>query len=536
MKFKKLAIYTMAFALLGGVASCESPLKDFNLQISTEVIRHSAVLQVAGADGSDISNATIRLIGGDMDDIYNLEGRKTFQLANGFVAFGVNPNREVMPGAPVTFQVEIAAAGYTTQIVTVAISNINNGIQAVRLVRPMNLPDGVASNTQTVALGANGATTTAVTVGASDNASGVEVSIAIPAGTQFLDANGNVIQGGTLTVNTLGFDALSEDALALFPGGSLQAEGVIGPDGSTSSGTFNPAAATTIDMNVGGVAVRQFSQPIQITMDVSPDFQLSTGAALTPNTQLVSYSFSPSDPVWTYQQTAMVTGSAASGYSLSFATDHLTTFVGGEFIKSCAAVSEVTFTGEWITQGFTYPVTVEALHHGQVISTRTFSVSQGNQTIALENLPASDVTVVVRNTVGAVVAQGPLAACGTTTQIAIPNPPGTFVTLQLYVRCPNNTTPITLLPTFQMEYRVTGTSRWSYLGEVNNGFLSTTLLKADGTRYDFRATWKNRTKVVAGKTVVESNIATVGVQPGDIIGEKAGATNLAILTEECNGL
>src|SRR5690606_41657879 len=95
---------------------------------------------------------------------------------------------------------------------------------------------------------------------------------------------------------------------------------------------------------------------------------------------------------------------------------------------------------------------------------------------------------------------------------------------------------LTLLPTFQMFYREVGTTEYKYLGSVSNGFLRTTLLKTDGTQYDFKAIWNERVKVVGGHSISEDNTATVGIGPGDIIGSKAGSTNLAILTEECNNL
>jgi len=38
---------------------------------------------------------------------------------------------------------------------------------------------------------------------------------------------------------------------------------------------------------------------------------------------------------------------------------------------------------------------------------------------------------------------------------------------------------------------------------------------------------------VENKAVEADNSGTVGTKPGDIIGVKAGATNLGILTEEC---
>src|SRR5690606_3404623 len=132
-----------------------------------------------------------------------------------------------------------------------------------------------------------------------------------------------------------------------------------------------------------------------------------------------------------------------------------------------------------------------------------------------------------------------LAGCGQATAIQLPDPSdatSTTSTLQLYVRCPGQTTVVTLLPTFQMFYRESGTTEFKYLGSVSNGFLRTTLLKTDGTKYDFKAIWNERVKIVNDHSVSEDNTATVGIETGDIMGSKAGATNLAILAEECNNL
>jgi len=117
----------------------------------------------------------------------------------------------------------------------------------------------------------------------------------------------------------------------------------------------------------------------------------------------------------------------------------------------------------------------------------------------------------------------------------LPNPNPVIkpkVTLQLYVRCPNKQ-EITLTPNFDLYYRLAGKGTFVLLGEVKEGLLATDLLKSHGTRYDFKAVWKGRTKTVENKAVEADNSGTVGTKPGDIIGVKAGATNLGILTEEC---
>src|SRR5690606_4773035 len=147
--------------------------------------------------------------------------------------------------------------------------------------------------------------------------------------------------------------------------------------------------------------------------------------------------------------------------------------------------------------------------------------------------------VVVRTQAGNVLAEGPLAACGQETAIQLPNPgdaSSTTSTLQLYVRCPGQASVITLLPTFQLFYREVGTSEFKYLGSVNNGYLRTTLLKTDGTKYDFKAIWNERVKILNDHTVTEYNTATLGTAQGDILGHHVLLTNLAILQQECDKL
>ena len=537
MKIKRFAQYLLSMALLGSVLSCENPLKDFNLLISTEVIQNSITLEVLNTDGQAV-NATVKVSGTDAADIYNLSGIKDFKLVSNLVSFGVDPNRQPTVADPIRFKVEFAAAGYLTEVVDVTIADINNGIMPIRLAKVADVPDGAVTVIKSFTVGADGALPTAATI-ALDNPEGPSMSINIPAGTQFLDANGKVITGRSVSVSIVSYDPTDPAALALFPGGRLQADGVVLAGGAASSGTFNPAASTSIMMGVDGVAVRAFSKPIAIEMGLSEDFAPSSGSAVSAGTALSIFSNTPSNPVWKHEKEATVQKSG-DDFVIGFTVDHLTTFLAGEFIASCAPISQIDFTADWIDQGFTYPVIVEALKDGNIIASRLFSISSENKSIGLDYLPASGVKIVVRRTTdNSIIAESALAACGSVTNIVLQSPyqpEVPKVTLQLYVRCPDKTTTITLLPSFQLFYRNAGTGAYEYLGEVNNGFLSTTLLKSDGTKYDFRAVWKGRSKTVNAKAVQADNSGTIGIQPGDIIGEKSGATNLAILIEECGKL
>lgn len=539
MKIRKLAIYTLAVALLGGVASCENPLKDFNLQISTEVIEHYATLRVVDTDGNNVSGVSVTLVSGDTQDIYNMSGYKDFSMTDNLVTFGIDPKRTPTASNPVQFRVQFSASGYNTQIVPVAITDVSAGIQTVVLTRPSEVLDGVEEVIENIDLNTDGSTSSAVTVEVPSAVGEGNLTLTIPAGTQFKDANGTVITGTYVQIIVTSIDADNEAAVVLLPGGDLRSDQVILADGSNVSGTFSPAAIADIKMYVNGVQVKEFSQSLTVSMPVDDDYVSPiTGQPVSAGTVFDVFSNSDNG-VWRFEGNTTVTGSAAAGFRVSFQIDHLTFYMAGEFGEACSSARVVTFSGDWMSNGSTYPIIVDAVWGGKVIVSNLYSINENNNSISLMNVPATGVSIVVRNGDGNILEQGPLAGCGQVTSMQLPNPgdaTGTTSTLQLYVRCPDQTTVITLLPTFQLFYRESGTTEFKYLGAVDNGFLRTTLLKTDGTQYDFKAIWNERVKIVNGHTISEDNTATVGIQPGDIIGTKAGATNLAILTEECNNL
>ncbi|MEJ5054254.1 hypothetical protein [Sphingobacterium sp. MYb382] len=534
MKFKRLTQYILTLTLMGGVLSCQNPLKDFNLLISTEVVKHYVKMEVLTTEAQAV-NATIKLTSGDTQDVYNENGYKDFKLVSNLVTFGLDPKRNPTVSDPVRFKVEVSAPGYVTQLVDVTISDKNDGYFRIRLAKPTTVPEGAAAVTKTVPINADGSLPISASV-VVNNADGPSMTLNIPAGTQFLDANGKVITGGALTIKAVAFDPSDPNATTLFPGGRLQADGVVMPGGGTSSGTFNAGGSTTIEMVIDGVPIRKFSKPIAVGVELSNDFVLSSGAAPVGGGPIAVFSNSPSNPGWRHETQSTIK-KVGNDLTVEFSVDHLTTFVVGEFVPSCSPVSEIEFSADWIEQGITHVVSVEAVKNNKVIASRTFSVSQTNKTVTLDYLPAEGVTIVVRRTTGdlGIVVQAPLAACGSKTSLTLPNPNPVIkpkVTLQLYVRCPNKP-EITLTPNFDLYYRLAGKGAFVLLGEVKEGLLATDLLKSDGTKYDFKAVWKGRTKTVENKAVEADNSGTVGTKPGDIIGVKAGATNLGILTEEC---
>lgn len=539
IKLNKLAINSLFLSLFGVLYSCESPLKDFNLQVSSEVIKHNITLRVADLEGKDISGVSISLASGDIQDIYNMDGKKHFQLTDNLITLGLNPNRIPNVEKPVRFRVKLTANGYMTQTVPVAITDVSSGLQTIILRKSMVIPIGVKEIVDNLGLEKNGAISKQTIISIPSAQGSGNMTMTIPSGTQFLDEKGEIITGNSLQVTVTSIDGNNRDAQVLLPGGSLRSDEVILEDGKTSSGTFSPLAIAQVRMLVNATVVKKFSKPILVRMTV-PSRHISpiTRQSIVAGKSFQIFSNSTGES-WRYERNSTVTGSAMNGYSVQFPISHLSYILAGEFGEGCGSARVIHFSGDWMKNETTHPIQVEAIWGDKVIFSNQFSIHQDKNTISIMDLPREDVRLVVKNSSGKFLAEGSLASCGQRTDMKLPDPgevTATTSTLQLYVRCPKKASTITLLPTFQMFYKVTGTSAYKYLGSVHNGFLRTTLLKTDGTKYDFKAIWNDRVKIVSGKTVKEDNTATVGTSPGSLIGSMAGATNLAILKEECNKL
>ncbi|HUH18909.1 hypothetical protein [Albibacterium sp.] len=541
------------FILVGALIStmlfsqCADPLKGFELNVSTDVIHYTTLIQVKDANGNTPSGVTVTIGGRDAESIYNLAGEKTFAVTQGIVALGVHPKAEPTANNNVQFSVVLSGPGYVTQNVPVTINYKQfESVRTVTLLKPANPPvPGVVESVTTTPLVNNATATPIVLTVGSGNVGQQSVNIEVASGTQFLDAAGQVITGSSLTSSVTLFDPSEETALAVFPGGSLTTNNVI-PEGggAAQAGSFVPAGLVNIEFMMGNTQVKRFSKPITIDIQLDPNFiNPSTDATLKDGEQLAIYSYDTGTAQWTFEKNITVK-KVNGNLTARFDTDHLTWYMVGVFFQSCNTPLVVNVDSPWMQDGITYSLTVEAIIGGKVVSSTQASVTKGDATITLPQLPVSSGLISIRvkdgNGVDLTANEGfygiKLVAIGCT---ALPfnfqlNEPTSKpkVTLQLYVRCPGDDMVLNVLPTFYLYYKATDAKEFKLLGVVKNGFISSSMLTA-GAEYDFKAVWGDNVKVVNNKVVTADNSGTVGTKPGDIIGEKAGATNLEMLTEAC---
>lgn len=538
MNIHKNIIYILALLLIGTV-SCEKPLKDFNLQISTDLIKDYVTLKVVDIQGNSIKDLSIKLLSGDIQDIYNLDGYKDFKPVDNLINFGLDPKRTASASSPIRFSIEIKAPEYLTQTVPVVISGVSAGIQTVVLIKPNNNLEGTESVLENVNLTDKGAIANKTTLKMPSAVGKEDIEITIPEGTQFKDDAGNIIVGNILQLFVTSIDAYNTNAIHLLPGSSLRTNEVFLSGGKKAAGTLSSLAVAEIKMLINGISVTSFSQPLTIRMPVNSNYSSPITGKKIANDMSVQLFSNSKNGIWTFEQNNTISGTLSTGYYVSFPINHLSFYMAAEFGEACVENRLIEFSGDWINEGFTYPITVNTKWGDNIIATAQYSINKDNNKITVDNIPAIGASIEVYSASNHLLAEGLLASCNQLTHMELPNPGNAqnkISTLQLYVRCPDKTDIITLLPTFQMFYRISGSTEFHYLGAVDNGLLRTTLLKTDGTKYDFKAVWNDRVKIVEGHTVKEDNSGTIGTSPNDIIGTKAGATNLKILTEECKKL
>lgn len=530
------------------VSRCKDPLENLELNVNTEILHYTSMIQIEDGNGNPVSDINARIIGRNASVIYNLSGYKDFSVKGGLLGLGVHPENEPSQNQPVSFEVELGGGGFLTQVVPVVISeNQPYSVRTVNMLKVDAPPVGVAIEQASLDL-ENGTMPAGKTVSTVlENEAAQTAQVSLTGGTQFQDENAGAISGESLNMSIVYLNASQESALSVFPGGGRNSDNVI-PENSSqvSSGAFNPSAVVNVEFFIGTTPVKRFSQPIRLSIGLDPAFHnINTGAVIEEGDQLSVYSYETASAQWRFEKYTTVEMDNGKPVA-NFETDHLTWYMVGNYVNSCTSPATLRLSGNWMTSGNTYPLKIEAMLAGKVLSTMQASVTAGNPVVSMTDLPLQSEGVAIRvSTVDGQLLtdqQGvPLPANSCNTEQVIPlNPPAynsAKVTLQLYVRCPGQQTVVNVLPTFYLYYREAKTSGdatgFKLLGVVKNGFLSTALLTTDVKAYDFKAVWGNNIKYVYKKIVAADNSATVGTAPGDIIGVKDGANNLSVLEENC---
>lgn len=536
---KLLSFLLVVVFLLNG---CRNPAYEVNVLFDAQVITYKAGLQLTDANGAALpANIDVTVTGTDAGSIYDFSGTKKIYAPNGVITLGVHPKEIPTASKTLSFNVIIKIPGYEEKNIpmTIAVNQFTQDIKGITMVRTTVPTPYTSVAVKDFPLGAGGATT-AISSFSTPSTSAVPqtTAISIPAGTTFKDANGNLLSGGSLTAQAINFDAGDPALVSLFPGGDLSASNVVGKDGTVGEAFFSPAGFTDITMFVGGVEVRQFSNPINVSIQVDPNFKLNGSATVIKAGDLLSvYSYQVSTGQFKYETEVAASIDGSGKLAIPFTTNHLTKFIVGEvFSTSNCTIPEVTFIAPWLNANSTV-VTIDifTLDGTKLLATAEEVVFNGTK-VPFENLPPFAVSYIIKQGTTTIAAGNITDPCaGSALSITLPNPatPVDLVTLLLNVKCPQGQITV---PNFDLYYKAVGApeSQYTLLGTVTNGSIKTTLLKV-GTSYDFRAYWGNTIKTVGNRPITTADMSTT-VGENDFLGSKSPQYNKSLLIEACKGI
>lgn len=314
----KKIVYTVmaAFAVLmiNGCQKSPSEIMDsvdnyVEVGNSYSFIDYTFTLSIVDAanPGSFVENAEVEISGRDADYIFESGGSRDFTPIQGTLFMVANPSYEPTQENPLQFVAKITAPGYLPVIVDASIFKNNpNRYQTVFMVNEANPPAGASrSSSQFPLSGGVLAAEQEVSVfpGAGKLTGG---TVTIPAGTKFYDANGSQLTGSSLKANMIHFDSGNSASMACFPGGQVAPLIKMGDDYFPKIGVF-PLTFADIYMTVGNNKVKTFSQPINISMTISPGtLNTETGLEIAEGDVLKMFSYSENEGFWKYEMDAEV--------------------------------------------------------------------------------------------------------------------------------------------------------------------------------------------------------------------------------------
>ena len=305
------------------------PGKDLNLILNYKPADSFIEVQIKDAVSEDLisSNINIEIVGVQAANAINFEGEAKSKYTKKGPSFYIG-FQNIFPSqtSPIKFKVIISADGYLSNSSDIILTDVENPLVEIALVKIDSPPVGSAIKQANVTVTASGASeATTIEVVNEQNAT----VVAIEKGTTMKDSQGNAVTGN-LTTTVATFSGTSAEAAPSFPGGNaaVLAKDV---DGKTNvSATLVPIAFADINIkSSGGAEVTNFTKPIAISFEIDPNtINPATDNKVEVGDSFSVYSYSNATAAWTYDKEGTIINKNGKLF-VSFESNHLTWFYFG---------------------------------------------------------------------------------------------------------------------------------------------------------------------------------------------------------------
>lgn len=489
--------------MIVGIHACKKPTEDINLLVNTSTLSKAPTLvqfvNANAASGTALpSNFTIKITGTDAKLVQVDGGGTNFTVTNGILPLSLTKQANPSPGNPVTYTIYAEVPGFLPVAKTITVTGNSSSAPVIPLVEYAKPAQGTATVTKQTEL--NAGVTTATTVATTTtNATTTENSvISIPAGTQMLDAGGAAINSAQLNVNAVYFSTGNKASLNAFPGG-FNVTNAVGPNGQAiSSGTtFVTAGMLSINVNAGSTAVKAFSKPVTLTMEINDKLvNPQTHQLVKVGDVIPVWSLNEQTGQWKYESTTTISRNNSGKLSVSFPITHLSGWSANWYGATCPSPLTVkVHTAQELNGDFLLSLTTA--NEQEVSSTSVTQLKEGFSTV-LNDCPADagDLKIVVYSRNGSTLTKlgetASFSPCGQgSVDVTLNTQPAVdYIKTTIHMTAKCSTQQIVAYPSAWLTLRDATT------GENTNVYMSDGIASANlinGHSYGITTTYSNRT-------------------------------------------
>jgi len=308
----KKVIFTATILLfLLGIA-CK-PLNDVlegvTFFIGTDFIEHPLSIQFVNANGAASDqprDLTVTISGPDADLLFSLFGESQLRADGNILNVAVEKSTTASATAPLEFTVSASAPGYLPVERRFRITDPEIfRMETVTMAQLNNLPPGVSRRNLSIDVPAGGTGSIINFATPYTNGKTERALVSIPADTRLFDANGQEVTGA-VNIDLIHFDTRQWQGRQALPAG-LDVDDAIDQGNSLGGGSFHTVGNVRLTMEAGGVAVRSFSQPVDVFVEVADDvLNPFTGSFLSQNNSVPIWSRQSGTRVWDREGNARI--------------------------------------------------------------------------------------------------------------------------------------------------------------------------------------------------------------------------------------
>ncbi len=517
------AIYTgLTLTLL--LTSCipEDLAEDLQLAVTSDIFHIPMSIQFVDAAGGEPVGLTVRVSGPDADMIYGNDGKRAIDPVRGILEIAVDKRMEISPAIPLELTFTAIAPGYEPTERTIRIYDRGYHYYRVPMLNTNRLPVGVSAVSATIPMdGVLTAEEFMIETGL-ENGKSERASLRIPEGVSVNDATGETLEGN-LQLEFRHADNRNSTTLRTLPGGLLQEE-IIDANGQVIGPIqFLVAGLVSIDLSVKGRAVKTFSDPVIVSMELNANTaNIAKKRRVAPGDRLPVWTIDEVGDTWRYHGEAQVATTNDGKLIAAFVTDHLSQFLIGDILDNLIPgdnpfVLTINTNGP-VAFPAGFPLQIIEPMSGQPLEVESFFSSDDLMQLELSSVPA-DLEVELQlvdlfdpgcaNILNTFDIPLLLPGGSSTWNFTPPASSNTTIQMRLVAACPNVDPAAPFLPFGKVYYRQSNSNcpDYEFLATVEVGELSTSKLQKN-VAYDLLLIYGDDVALIPELTIQEGFIST----------------------------